>query len=132
MYRCIYGIRHSKGHGGNRQHPVYGAVSEWCDISPVQLIHEKMLLSEAKSSIFLAQLQEFKVQLEEKVSNYLAEELEAFVAGFDLINTGIASGDSDMVIQGNMQIQSVLGRQPQFTNQSEFDSLMESDMPLLL
>ena len=97
-----------------------------------QLIHEKMLLSEAKSSIFLAQLQEFKVQLEEKVSNYLAEELEAFVAGFDLINTGIASGDSDMVIQGNMQIQSVLGRQPQFTNQSEFDSLMESDMPLLL
>ena len=95
-----------------------------------QLIHEKMLLSEAKSSIFLAQLQEFKVQLEEKVSNYLAEELEAFVAGFDLINTGIASGDSDMVIQGNMQIQSVLGRQPQFTNQSEFDSLMESDTPL--
>ena len=92
----------------------------------------RSLLSEAKSSIFLEQLQEFKVQLEEKVSNYLAEELEAFVAGFDLINTGIASGDSDMVIQGNMQIQSVLGRQPQFTNQSEFDSLMESDMPLLL
>ena len=97
-----------------------------------QLIHEKMLLSEAKTAIFLAQLQEFKVQLEEKVSNYLAEELETFVAGFDFINTGIASGNSDMVIQGNMKIQSVLGRQPQFTNQQEFDSLMKSDTPLVL
>lgn len=91
-----------------------------------------MLLSEAKTAIFLAQLQEFKVQLEEKVSNYLAEELETFVAGFDFINTGIASGNSDMVIQGNMKIQSVLGRQPQFTNQQEFDSLMKSDTPLVL
>ena len=97
-----------------------------------QLIHKKMLLSEAKTAIFLAQLQEFKVQLEEKVSNYLAEELETFVAGFDFINTGIASGNSDMVIQGNMKIQSVLGRQPQFTNQQEFDSLMKSDTPLVL
>lgn len=97
-----------------------------------QLIHEKMLLSEAKTTIFLAQLQEFKVRLEEKVSDYLAEELEIFVAGFDFINTGIASGNSDIVIQGNMKIQSVLGRQPQFTNQQEFDSLMESDTPLVL
>lgn len=97
-----------------------------------QLIHEKMLLSEAKTTIFLAQLQEFKVRLEEKVSDYLAEELEIFVAGFDFINTGIASGNSDIVIQGNMKIQSVLGRPPQFTNQQEFDSLMESDTPLVL
>lgn len=97
-----------------------------------QLIHEKMLLSEAKTTIFLAQLQELKVRLEEKVSDYLAEELEIFVAGFDFINTGIASGNSDIVIQGNMKIQSVLGRQPQFTNQQEFDSLMESDTPLVL
>lgn len=97
-----------------------------------QLIHEKMLLSEAKTTIFLAQLQEFKVRLEEKVSDYLAEELEIFVADFDFINTGIASGNSDIVIQGNMKIQSVLGRQPQFTNQQEFDSLMESDTPLVL
>lgn len=97
-----------------------------------QLIHEKMLLSEAKTTIFLAQLQEFKVQLEEKVSNYLAEELETFVEGFDFINAGITSGDSDMVIQGNMKLQSVLGRQPQFTNQQEFDSLMELDTPLVL
>lgn len=97
-----------------------------------QLIHEKMILSEAKTAIFLGQLQEFKAQLEEKVSNYLAEDLEAFIAGFDDMKRGIDSGDSDLVIKGNLVIQKVLGRQPQFTNQKEFDDLMESDIPLLL
>ena len=31
-----------------------------------QLIHEKMILSEAKAAVFLGQLQQFKEQLEEK------------------------------------------------------------------
>ena len=38
MYRRIHGIRHGKGHGGNRQHPIYGAVLEWRDFSPVQFV----------------------------------------------------------------------------------------------
>lgn len=97
-----------------------------------QLIHEKMILSEAKTAIFLNQLQQFKAQLEEKVSQYLAEDIEAFMRGFDLMNQGIASGDSDLVIKGNVVIQRVLGREPQFANQKEFDDLMESDIPLVL
>lgn len=97
-----------------------------------QLIHEKMTLSEEKTAIFLSQLQEFKAQLEEKVSNYLAEDIEAFISGFDFMNQGIASGDSDLVIKGNIVIQRVLGRESQFTTQQEFDDLMESDIPLKL
>jgi hypothetical protein len=97
-----------------------------------QLIHEKMILSEAKSAIFLSQLQEFKAQLEEKVSQYLVEDIEAFMCGFDYMNEGFKSGDSDLVIKGNVVIQRVLGREPQFTNQQEFDDLMESDIPLVL
>jgi len=97
-----------------------------------QLIHEKMILSEAKAAIFLSQLQQFKAQLEEKVSQYLAEDIESFMCGFDFMNQGIASGDSDLVIKGNVVIQRVLGREPQFTNQKEFDDLMESDIPLVL
>ncbi len=97
-----------------------------------QLIHEKMILSEEKAAIFLNQLQEFKKQLEEKISGYLTEDLEAFAEGFDFINQGLASGDSDQVIKGNVVIQRVLGREPQFTNQQEFDDLMESETPLVL
>ena len=97
-----------------------------------QLIHEKMLLSEAKAALFLEQLQEFRTKLEERVSNYLVEDISAFVTGFDYMADGLASGDSDIVIKGNIIIQKVLGREPQFTNQEEFDVLMESDVPLTL
>ena len=45
---------------------------------------------------------------------------------------GMESGDSDLVIKGNVVIQRVLGREPQFTNQKEFDDLMDSDEALIL
>lgn len=97
-----------------------------------QLIHEKMILSETKAALFLKQLQEFKEQLDLKVSNYLAEDIEGFMSGFADMQQGMLTGDSDLVIRGNVTIQKVLGREPQFTNQKEFDALMESDAPLVL
>lgn len=96
-----------------------------------QLIHEKMLLMGAKADMMMLQLQKFKAQLEEKVSNYLAEDIESFIEGFDYMKEGLASGNSDLVIKGNVVIQKVLGREPQFTTQKEFDELMESDDALV-
>ena len=92
-----------------------------------QLIHERMLLMDTKAQIMFEQLQIFKAELEEKLTTYLAEDIEAFMEGFEYINEGLASGDSDAVIRGNVIIQKVLGKEPQFTNQQEFDDLMESD-----
>ncbi len=65
--------------------------------------------------------------MEEKVSGYLAEDIAAFMTGFDYMDQGFETGDSDLVIKGNVVIQRVLGREPQFTNQKEFDDLMESE-----
>lgn len=96
----------------------------------MQLIHEKRILSEAKAELYLEALQQYKEQLEEKVTNYLAEDIEAFMAGFDFMNEGLATGNSELVIKGNVIIQKVLGREPQFSSQREFDDLMESDAPL--
>ncbi|MBP3891131.1 MAG: M48 family metallopeptidase [Solobacterium sp.] len=95
-----------------------------------QLIHERMLLMDTKAQIMYQQLQQFKAQLEEKVSNYLAEDISAFMEGFDYMKEGLETGDSNLVIKGNVVIQKVLGREPQFTTQEEFDELMESDAPL--
>ncbi len=103
-----------------------------CEKKETQLIHEKMLLSETKASLFLAQLQDFKAKLEEKVSNYLAEDITEFITGFEYMRQGTDTGDPDLVIRGNIVIQKVLGREPQFTNREEFDALMESDVPLTL
>lgn len=95
-----------------------------------QLIHERMILMDAKAQMFYQQLQQFKAQLEEKVYNYLAEDIETFIEGFDYMKEGLETGDSNLVIKGNVVIQKVLGREPQFTTQEEFDELMESDAPL--
>ena len=97
-----------------------------------QLVHEKMILTEAKTEIALVQLYEFKEMLNDKLANYLAEDIEAFLEGFDYMSEGFTTGDSDLVIKGNVIIQRILGREPQFTNQEEFDALMESDVPLQL
>lgn len=100
------------------------------DQKEAQLIHEKMILSEAKASIFCKDLHEFEKRLEETVSNYLAEDIEEFMNGLDSIKEGLESNDSNLVISGNVKILKVLGREPQFSNQEEFDDLMESDIPL--
>ena len=97
-----------------------------------QLIHEKMILTETKTTMVMQQLEEYKKKLEERLSDYLAEDIEAFITGFDYITHGLASVDSDLVIKGNVVIQRVLGRAPQFTNQAEFDALMDSDVALQL
>ena len=97
-----------------------------------QLIHEKLILTEAKTAYVIQQLEEYKSGLMERVSEYLAQDIEVFIEGFDYMKEGLASGDSDLVIKGNVVIQRVLGREPQFTNQEEFDALMDSDIAFQL
>ena len=97
-----------------------------------QLLREKRLLTEAKTANAIAILEEYKAALEERVSNYLAEDIQAFMEGFDYMDQGFATNDSNLIIKGNVVIQSVLGREPQFTTQDEFDDLMDSDIPLKL
>lgn len=97
-----------------------------------QLIHEKRLLMEDKAEAMYAQLQEFKALLDAKVTEFLIENISAFLKGFDDINAGLATNNSNLVIQGNVTIQQTLGREAQFTTQNEFDDLMGSDVPLEL
>lgn len=102
------------------------------DKKEAQLIHEKMILTEAKTVGIIEEFSAYREALEERVSNYLAENLEKFLSGFDYMQEGMESGDSNIVIKGNVVIQKVLGREPQFTNQAEFDEFMGSDDALKL
>lgn len=97
-----------------------------------QLQHEKMLLTEAKTAHVVERFTAYRNALEERVSNYLAEDMEAFLFGFADMEKGMESGDADLVIRGNVTIQRVLGREPQFTTRQEFDAFMDSDDPLIL
>ena len=96
-----------------------------------QLLHEKRILTEAKTQFVIQELEAYKSRLEELLSDYIAEDIEVFINGFNYINQGLASNNSDLVIKGNVVIQRVLGKEPQFTNQEEFEDFMESDMALI-
>ena len=95
-------------------------------------IRMKRLLTEAKTAKVLEILQEYQRQLDKRVSEYLAKDMEVFLKGLDCIDQGLAEENSDQVIRGNVMIQRILGREPQFSNQQEFDDLMESDVSLRL
>lgn len=97
-----------------------------------QLIHIKRILAEAKTAKALEVLQNYQEQLENRVSEYLADDITVFLEGFATMDQGLSARDSDLVIKGNVMIQRVLGREPQFTNQKEFDNLMDSDISLIL
>ncbi len=97
------------------------------EVKDAQLVHERMLLMGEKADIMLRKLEEFKQQLEEKLTNYLTEDITAFLKGFDDIRAGLMSKDSDQVIRGNNTIQKALGREAQFSSQKEFDHLMNDD-----
>ena len=97
-----------------------------------ELIHMKRLLMEARTAKAVEILEAYQQQLETRVSEYLAADITAFLEGFECMDKGLLTNNSDLVIQGNVKIQRVLGREPQFTNQQEFDDLMDSDIPLTL
>lgn len=97
-----------------------------------QLIHERMILMEEKSVVMLQKLQKFKEDLAEKLTDYLVEDIKAFEEGFEYINNGLVTGNSDLVIKGNIVIQKAIGKESQFSNQDEFNELMESEMTFQL
>ena len=102
---------------------------EW---EEAELIRQRRLLAEQFRDEQVDALLEYRKLMEEAVETYLAEDLEAFLTGADEIEEGLKINDSDKVISGNVKIQRVLGREPQFTNQQEFDSLMSGEDALIL
>ena len=102
------------------------------DRKELQLLREKRILAETKSERVVELANEYEKQLEALFNQYMEEHLEDFIMGTKLIEEGRRAGDSDLIIQGNVIIQSRLGKEVQFTNQEEFDDIMDSDIPLIL
>lgn len=102
------------------------------EVREAQLLREKRMLTEAKSALAIERLQEYETWLEGCLEEYLAEHMETFFAGFAMMDQGLMQGDSNLVIGGNVMIQQALGYDSQFTNQDEFDELMESDEAFVL
>ena len=83
--------------------------------------------SKALNDLRLARESRMRVEAEQRVSEYMNEHLDAFQSGFAAMDQAILANDPDGYIAGNVQIQQMLGAEIQFTNQEEFDALMDSD-----
>lgn len=97
-----------------------------------ELLCERRKLTEAQAALVKERMQTYVVKLQERLDEYLATDLTAFLQGMSLMDDGLVQGDSNKVIAGNVIIQRVLGVNPQFTTQDEFDALMNSEDDFVL
>ena len=94
--------------------------------------HEDRILIEKACEESVAMIRKYREEMERVVSKYLTEHLETFESGFAAMDQAIMDGDVDGYIKGNVEIQKILGYDIQFTNQQEFDDLMDSDIAFKL
>ena len=93
---------------------------------------EERLQIEKACAESVAMIRQYREEMERVVSKYLTEHLETFESGFAAMDQAIMEGDVDGYIKGNVEIQKILGYDTQFTNQQEFDDLMDSDFAFKL
>ena len=93
---------------------------------------EVRILIEKACAESVAMIRQYREEMERVVSKYLTEHLKTFESGFAAMDQAIMDGDVDGYIKGNVEIQKILGYDIQFTNQQEFDDLMDSDIAFKL
>lgn len=96
-------------------------------LKDLELAREERMVIEAECRHTVDMIVQSRKEMEERVSEYLSSHIEMFEAGFSAMDEAILANDTDGFIKGNVTIQKALGYDVQFTNQEEFDDLMDSD-----
>ena len=105
-----------------------GAYREYSKaLDDLRLARESRMRVEAECQRSIEMIRAYRMEAEQRVSEYMNEHLDAFQSGFAAMDRAIIANDPDGYIAGNVQIQQMLGAEIQFTNQEEFDALMDSD-----
>ncbi len=109
------------------------AYKEYCQaLAEWQLAREERLRVEKICRETIADIKKYRQQMEKQVSHYLNLRLDTIENSFAAMDRAILENDSDGYIAANVEIQKMLGYEVQFTNQREFDDLMDSDDALKL
>ena len=96
------------------------------------MIHEERLQIEKHCKELIEQIIEYRNEINALVSDYLFENITSFQEGIHAMDVALLEGDSNGYIAANAEIQKAMGRDVQFTNQDEFDELMDSDFDFIL
>ncbi len=82
---------------------------------------------EAECEMSITMIRRYKAEMDRVVSDYLTDRLETFDMAMEVMENALMEMDSDGYLKGNAIIQEILGYKSQFTNQKEFDDLMDSN-----
>ena len=96
------------------------------------LARERRLEIEAACKIHIQQMNAYREQFETLMATYLAEEKEFFQVTFTGMQDALAVNDTQWVIDTGNEMIRHFGGEVTFTNQEEFDALMEDDDPLVI
>ena len=92
-----------------------------------RIAHERRLQIEAECTKTITEITKYRKDMEMLVRQYMTNGYETMESGFAAIDKAIMDDDTDGYIRGNVELQKLLGYDVQFTNQAEFDNLMDSD-----
>lgn len=109
---------------------VYQEVSS--ALKEAKLAREERIVVERECEEAVKLLIAYRQEMNEKVSKYLSDNIEAFNAGFKEMDLAIQKNDINGYIKGNNRIQKILGYEVQFETMEEFDDIMKSSKPLVL
>ena len=93
---------------------------------------ERRLEIEAACKVHIQQMNVYREQFETLMAAYLAEEKEFFRVTFTGMQDALAVNDTQWVIDTGNEMIRHFGGEVTFTNQKEFDALMEDEDPLVI
>ena len=92
-----------------------------------QAQHELRIRIEEECSKSIEMMKRHRMEMNQLVDTYLSEHHETFANALDTMEKAILDQDVNGYIRGNTEIQKMLGYEVQFSNEDEFDALMNSD-----
>lgn len=104
---------------------VYVALRE--TYADLQMARERRIRIEAQCAEHIRELQQYKSELQQAISEYFVRKYTAFDLAFDSIDKALLEDDIDMFISGQNIIQRELSGKVMFESMEEFDELMNSD-----
>ena len=97
-----------------------------------QEARDNRIQTELECEASIQRIREYRENMKYEVDLYFHEKSETILTGFDLMECAINNHDTDSFMKGNAMLQELLGHEVQFTNQQEFDQLMDSDIAFKL
>ena len=97
-----------------------------------RIAHELRLEIEEECNKSIELMRNYRIEMNEVVSNYLCNYLETFEIGIEAMDQAILDNDINGYIKGNNLIQEILNYNIQFKNEDEFDELTNSDIAFKL